>query len=140
MLATIELLCRQHREPSSNTYPLHIEGALRLTKTLVKQTLKNKMPLLPVSLADAGTLCYNALMNNKKPITILLYENNLPALREIRCVNCARLLCKVNSDVKSIIFEDGYDPHEHRELVADMNMIEHKCRGCDCVYKILFQK
>lgn len=98
------------------------------------------MSLLPVSLADAGTLCYNALMNNKKPITILLYENNLPALREIRCVNCARLLCKVNSDVKSIIFEDGYDPHEHRELVADMNMIEHKCRGCDCVYKILFQK
>ena len=93
-----------------------------------------------MSLADAGTLCYNALMNNKKPITILLYENNLPTLREIRCINCARLLCKVNSDVKSIIFEDGYDPHEHRELVADMNMIEHKCRGCDCVYKILFQK
>ena len=88
----------------------------------------------------AGRLCYNVTMNNKKPITILLYEDNLPSLRELRCVNCARLLCKVNSDIKSIIFEDGYKPEEHHEMVAGMNMIEHKCRGCDCVYKILFQK
>lgn len=79
-------------------------------------------------------------MNNHKPITILLYEDNLPRLRELRCVNCSRMLCKVNSDVKSIVFGEGYTPESHREMVAGMNVIEQKCRGCDCVYKILFQK
>lgn len=79
-------------------------------------------------------------MNNHKPITILLYEDNLPKLREIYCVNCKRMLCKVNSDIKSIIFGEGYSPDEHREIVAGMNVVEHKCRGCDCIYKILFQK
>lgn len=85
-------------------------------------------------------MLYNGIMKNNKPITILLYENDLPGLREIHCVNCRRLLCKVNSDIKSIVLGDGYDPEEHREIVSGMNVVEQKCRGCECIYKLLFQK
>lgn len=79
-------------------------------------------------------------MKQNKPITILLYEDDLPKLCEIRCVNCSRMLCKVNAHVKSISFGDGYDPETQRELVSGMNVVEQKCRGCDCIYKFLFQK
>lgn len=85
-------------------------------------------------------LCYNVYMKQNKPITILLYEDDLPKLCEIRCVNCSRMLCKVNAHVKSISFGDGYDPETQRELVSGMNVVEQKCRGCDCIYKFLFQK
>jgi hypothetical protein len=85
-------------------------------------------------------LCYNVYMKQNKPITILLYEDDLPKLCEIRCVNCSRMLCKVNANVKSISFGDGYDPESQRELVSGMNVVEQKCRGCDCIYKFLFQK
>ena len=79
-------------------------------------------------------------MKQNKPITILLYEDDLPKLNEIYCVNCKRMLCKVNAHVKSIAFGDGYDPETQREMVSGMNVVEHKCRGCDCIYKFLFQK
>lgn len=85
-------------------------------------------------------LCYNVRMKQNKPITILLYEDDLPKLCEIRCVNCSRMLCKINAHVKSISFGDGYDPETQRELVSGMNVVEQKCRGCDCIYKFLFQK
>ena len=85
-------------------------------------------------------LCYNVYMKENKPITILLYEDDLPKLCEIRCINCSRMLCKVNAHVKSISFGDGYDPESQRELVSGMNVVEQKCRGCDCIYKFLFQK
>lgn len=85
-------------------------------------------------------LWYNKLMKNMKPISIMLYEDDLPELREIRCVHCSRMLCKINADVKSIVFGDGFDPEQHHELVSGMKVMEHKCRGCDCVYKFLFQK
>ena len=83
---------------------------------------------------------YNELMKSPKPISIMLYEDDLPELREIRCVHCSRMLCKINADVKSIVFGDGFDPEQHHELVSGMKVMEHKCRGCDCVYKFLFQK
>ena len=79
-------------------------------------------------------------MKENKPITILLYEDDLPKLCEIRCINCSRMLCKVNAHVKSISFGDGYDPETQREMVSGMNVVEQKCRGCDCIYKFLFQK
>ena len=85
-------------------------------------------------------LWYNVDMKENKPITILLYEDDLPKLCEIRCINCSRMLCKVNAHVKSISFGDGYDPETQRELVSGMNVVEQKCRGCDCIYKFLFQK
>ena len=85
-------------------------------------------------------LCYNVCMKQNKPITILLYEDDLPKLNEIRCVNCSRMLCKINAHVKSISFGEGYDPETQRELVSGMNVVEQKCRGCDCIYKFLFQK
>lgn len=85
-------------------------------------------------------LCYNVYMKENKPITILLYEDDLPKLNEIRCVNCSRMLCKINAHVKSISFGDGYDPESQREMVSGMNVVEQKCRGCDCIYKFLFQK
>lgn len=85
-------------------------------------------------------LWYNVGMKENKPITILLYEDDLPKLCEIRCINCSRMLCKVNAHVKSISFGDGYDPETQRELVSGMNVVEQKCRGCDCIYKFLFQK
>ena len=85
-------------------------------------------------------LCYNVDMKENKPITILLYEDDLPKLCEIRCINCSRMLCKVNAHVKSISFGDGYDPETQREMVSGMNVVEQKCRGCDCIYKFLFQK
>lgn len=85
-------------------------------------------------------LWYNCGMKQNKPITILLYEDDLPKLCEIRCVNCSRMLCKVNAHVKSISFGDGYDPETQREMVSGMNVVEQKCRGCDCIYKFLFQK
>lgn len=83
---------------------------------------------------------YNQHMKDAKPISIMLYESDLPRLREIRCVYCSRMLCKINADVKSIVFGDGFDPAQHHELVSGMKVMEHKCRGCDCVYKFLFQK
>jgi hypothetical protein len=83
---------------------------------------------------------YNELMKSPKPISIMLYEDDLPELREIRCVHCSRMLCKINADVKSIVFGDGFDPEQHHEMVSGMKVMEHKCRGCDCVYKFLFQK
>lgn len=86
------------------------------------------------------SLCYYVYMKENKPITILLYEDDLPKLCEIRCINCSRMLCKVNAHVKSISFGDGYDPETQRELVSGMNVVEQKCRGCDCIYKFLFQK
>lgn len=79
-------------------------------------------------------------MRNPKPISIMLYESDLPQLREIRCVYCSRMLCKINADVKSVVFGDGFDPEQHSELVSGMKVMEHKCRGCECVYKFLFQK
>lgn len=85
-------------------------------------------------------LWYNVDMKENKPITILLYEDDLPKLCEIRCINCSRMLCKVNAHVKSISFGDGYDPETQREMVSGMNVVEQKCRGCDCIYKFLFQK
>lgn len=85
-------------------------------------------------------LWYNVDMKENKPITILLYEDDLPKLCEIRCINCSRMLCKVNAHVKSISFGDGYDPESQREMVSGMNVVEQKCRGCDCIYKFLFQK
>ena len=75
-----------------------------------------------------------------KKISIVFYETNLPELKEVMCVNCSRLLCKINSDVKSIVFDDGFDPKQHHELVSGMKVLEHKCRGCDCIYKFLFEK
>ena len=87
-----------------------------------------------------GFLWYNKLMKTMKPISIMLYEDDLPELREIRCVHCSRMLCKINADVKSIVFGDGFDPEQHHEMVSGMKVMEHKCRGCDCVYKFLFQK
>lgn len=79
-------------------------------------------------------------MRAKKPITILFYEDDLPELVDVRCINCSRLLCRINADVKSIVFDDGYDPETQHELVSGMKVMEHKCRGCDCVYKFMFQK
>lgn len=79
-------------------------------------------------------------MKLNKPITVLFYEDDLPKLGEVRCINCSRLLCKVNTSVKSVIFGDGYSPEQQRELVSGMNVVEQKCRGCDCIYKFLFQK
>ena len=89
----------------------------------------------------SGFLVYYYLMKKEtKPISILLYENDLPILQEIRCVYCGRMLCKMNADVKSLVFGEGFDPEQHHELVAGMKVMEHKCRGCDCVYKFMFQK
>lgn len=86
-------------------------------------------------------MCYNKTMSKKhNEISLVLYEDDLPDLQEVRCVRCARLLFKVNADVKSIVFGEGFDPRQHHEMVAGMRMIEHKCRGCDCVYKVLFEK
>lgn len=86
-------------------------------------------------------MCYNKRMKKEtKPISILIYENDLPTLQEVRCVYCGRMLCKINADVKSIVFGEGFNPEEHHELVAGMKVMEHKCRGCDCLYKFLFQK
>lgn len=90
--------------------------------------------------ARSDFLWYNKLMKSPKPISIMLYEDDLPELREIRCVHCSRMLCKINADVKSIVFGDGFDPEQHHEMVSGMKVMEHKCRGCDCVYKFLFQK
>ena len=83
---------------------------------------------------------YNMGMKKLKPISMMLYESDLPELQEIRCVYCGRMLCKMNADVKSLVFGDGYDPEQHHELVSGMKVMEHKCRGCECVYKFLFQK
>ena len=121
--------------------------------TLEKQKLANNIQILntrPFSSQLPGGilfaakkhkhLWYNVYMKQNKPITILLYEDDLPKLCEIRCVNCSRMLCKVNAHVKSISFGDGYNPESQRELVSGMNVVEQKCRGCDCIYKFLFQK
>lgn len=86
------------------------------------------------------SFCYNVGMKKLKPISMMLYESDLPELQEIRCVYCGRMLCKMNADVKSLVFGEGYDPEQHHELVSGMKVMEHKCRGCECVYKFLFQK
>ena len=90
--------------------------------------------------AERLSFCYNVSMRKLKPISIMLYESDLPELQEIRCVYCGRMLCKMNADVKSLVFGEGYDPEQHHELVSGMKVMEHKCRGCECVYKFLFQK
>ena len=75
-----------------------------------------------------------------KPISIMLYESDLPFMREIRCIYCSRMLCKMNADVKSLVFGEGFDAEDYFELVSGMKVMEHKCRGCECVYKFCFQK
>lgn len=79
-------------------------------------------------------------MRTNNPITVLMYEDTLPHMNNFRCVNCSRTLCKIDSDVKSLVFSDGYDPEQHHELVSNMHVLEVKCRGCDCVYKFMYQK
>lgn len=79
-------------------------------------------------------------MREPKRISILFYEDDLPKLTDVRCVGCGRLLCRINADVKALVFDDGFDPETHHEMVSGMKVMEHKCRGCDCVYKFVFQK
>lgn len=46
----------------------------------------------------------------------------------------------MNADVKSLVFGEGFDAEDYFELVSGMKVMEHKCRGCECVYKFCFQK
>lgn len=142
---------RQRRTTLIKTPRAFLDFGAGFLKTNIGQHTNSQRP--PVFLAACGRfflikrtcekhkhLCYNVRMKQNKPITILLYEDDLPKLCEIRCVNCSRMLCKINAHVKSISFGDGYDPETQRELVSGMNVVEQKCRGCDCIYKFLFQK
>lgn len=76
----------------------------------------------------------------QKPITITFYKDDLPKLREVRCIKCSRILCKVNAEIKDIVFTDGFTPEEHYKFADNVRVIEHKCRGCECIYKFLLQK
>lgn len=143
-------LRRQHQNTLTKNPRVFMDFGAGFFKTNIWQHINYQRP--PAFLAYFGRflvkrtrenhkhLCYNVCMKQNKPITILLYEDDLPRLNEIRCVNCSRMLCKINAHVKSISFGDGYDPETQRELVSGMNVVEQKCRGCDCIYKFLFQK
>ena len=92
-------------------------------------------------------LCYYVVMG--KNVSVMFYEHDLPDWSELRCMKCgtdpetnriSRLLCRVNKEVKVISFDDGPSPRELQEIAAGMAVVEHKCRGCDTVYKLYFQK
>lgn len=67
-------------------------------------------------------------------ITMYLYKNQLEKKpTTLHCINCKRPLFKANCDeiVMSNIGSDKLPPSAH--------YIEHKCKACFIIYRVLFQ-
>ena len=77
--------------------------------------MANDLAVLPAWYADAGS---DVLVN------------------DFRQVDWLRKGCGLPLPVTGVLTVS----EEHREIVSGMNVVEQKCRGCECIYKFLFQK
>lgn len=68
---------------------------------------------------------------------VFLQKETLPDQRPFYCPNCRRLIGKFNRTIMAIMPSENGVPT--KELAPGMTAFEHKCRGCEATYKILFQ-
>ena len=67
--------------------------------------------------------------------TIYLYSESLPVEKELRCINCGRLLLKINRQILAILNSGGMPV---REIPVGVGYVEAKCRGCENAYRIFY--
>lgn len=68
--------------------------------------------------------------------TIYLHQQNLGIAKPLRCINCGRLFMSVNRNILAITNTNGIPLIE---IPLGVGYAEHKCRGCEMVYRILWQ-
>lgn len=69
-------------------------------------------------------------------VAVYLNHENLPDLREIRCINCGRLFMQVNRNVLAITNTAGLPL---LQVPLGMGYVHQKCRGCSMLYAVVFQ-